>query len=128
VKKKSGNANSIGMNILSYPATGYHYLIYLTSKTFKGEGLGTLNMICFLYILEMSAPFAYLWKSGMPLYIGCVLSAALCFYNDHVFNSEKIDVIQSKFDDLKMRYWIIFLQFVLFLFIPFIVFFSVVNI
>jgi hypothetical protein len=116
------------MYLLKHPITVCHYLIYLCYRTFKGEGQAILNIIYFLYILEISAPFAYYFSSGLPLYISCIFSAILAFYNDYVYNSEIVEEIEEKFDRLRMKYFFILIQFIVFIFIPFIIFFSFVKI
>jgi hypothetical protein len=118
----------IDVRYLKFPILGWHYLIYLCNRSFNGELQAILNITCFFYFLEMSAPFSYYFSSGIPLYIGCVFSVILAFYNDYVFNSEKIEEIISRFDKMEMNYFLILLQFIAFLFFPFFVFFSAINV
>jgi hypothetical protein len=120
----------LNMNVqyLRHPINAYHYLLYLTFKIFGGYGLSMLNILCLFYMLEIFAPFASLYKSGIPLYLSCVFAAVLSFYNDYVFNSEKAEDIIYRFDDWKMSYFLILLQFIVFLFCPFIILFSAIKI
>jgi hypothetical protein len=76
----------------------------------------------------MSFPFAFYLKNGFPIYIAAVLSTLLAFYNDYVYNTEIIEEIEIRFDQLKFSYALLVFQFLVFLFLPFVVLISLIKI